>query len=43
MGITKFYGKIQNDFYLYGQMGEKLYVFEVGKEYDGFIAQRKFE
>lgn len=43
MGITRFYYDIQNDFYLYGQIGEKLYAFEVGKEYEGFVAQRKFE
>lgn len=43
MGISKFYNEIQNDFYLFGQIGEKLYVFELGKEYDGFLARRKFE
>ncbi len=43
MGITKFYDEIQNDFYLYGRIGDKLYVFETGIEYEGFIAQRKFE
>jgi hypothetical protein len=43
MGITKFYDEIQNDFYLYGRIGDKLYVFEIGIEYEGFIAQRKFE
>lgn len=43
MGITKFYDEIQNDFYLYGQIGDKLYPFETGKEYEGFAAQRKFE
>lgn len=43
MGITKFFDDIQNDFYLYGQIGDKLYVFEVGEEYEGFVAQRKFE
>ena len=43
MGINKFHDDIQNDFYLYGQFGEKLYAFEVGKEYEGFVAQRKFE
>jgi len=26
-----------------GQIGDKLYPFEPGKEYDGFVAQRKFE
>ncbi len=43
MGITKFYDEIQNDFYLYGRIGDKLYVFETGIEYEGFITQRKFE
>ncbi len=43
MGITKFYEEIQNDFYLYGRFGDKLYIFETGIEYEGFIAQRKFE
>jgi hypothetical protein len=43
MGITKFYDEIQNDFYLYGQIGDKLYVFETGIAYEGFVAQRKFE
>lgn len=43
MVITKFYDEIQSDFYLYGQIGDKLYTFEAGKEYVGFVAQRKFE
>lgn len=43
IGISEFYDEIQNDFYLYGQIGNKLYVFEIGKEYEGFVAQRKFE
>ena len=43
MGINKFYTEIQNDFYLYGQIDDKLYIFETGKEYEGFVAQRKFE
>jgi hypothetical protein len=43
MGITKFYNEIQNDFYLYGQILDKLYPFEVGIEYEGFVAQRKIE
>ncbi len=43
MGITTFYSEMQNDFYLYGQVGQKLYVFEIGREYDGFLVQRKFE
>ena len=43
IGITKFYYEIQNDFYLHGRIGDKLYIFEKGIEYEGFIAQRKFE
>lgn len=43
MGITRFYNEIKNDFYLYGQIGDQLQVFEIGKEYKGFLAQRKFE
>jgi hypothetical protein len=38
IGITRFYNDIQNDFYLYGQIGDKLYAFEIGKEYEGFVA-----
>lgn len=43
MGINRFYDEIQNDFYLFGQIDNKLYNFEIGKEYDGFLAQRKFK
>ncbi|MDQ2753015.1 MAG: hypothetical protein M3R72_08330 [Bacteroidota bacterium] len=43
MGIIKFHDEIKNDFLLYGQIGSKLFVFEVGKEYDGFVAQRNFK
>lgn len=42
MGINKFYQEMQNDFYLYGQVGDHFPEFELGKEYDGFLAQRKF-
>ncbi len=43
MGITKFYDEAQNDFYLYGQIGDKLFPFEIGVEYEGFVVQRKFK
>lgn len=43
IGLTKFYDEIQKDFYVYGQIGDSLYVFEKGKEYDGFLAQRKID
>jgi hypothetical protein len=42
MGINKFYHEMKNDFYLYGQVGDNFPEFEPGKEYDGFLAQRKF-
>ena len=43
MGITRFYGKMQADFYLYGQVGDDFPAFELGREYDGFLAQRKLD
>jgi hypothetical protein len=42
MGIT-FYNEIQNDFYLHGRIGNKLYPFQLRIDYEGFVAQRKFE
>ncbi len=42
MGLTKFFQEMQNDFYLYGQVGDDFPIFEIGKDYDGFLAQRKF-
>ena len=43
MGITRFYEEMAEDFYLFGQIGDDFYEFEVGKEYKGFLAQRKFD
>ncbi len=42
MDITKFYEEMQVDFYLYGQVGDEFYEFEIGNEYKGFLAERKF-
>lgn len=42
MGIIKFYEEMQTDFYLYGQTGDDYMEFEPAKDYDGFLAQRKF-
>ena len=42
IGITRFYQEMIQDFELYGQIGDEFYDFEVGKEYAGFLAQRKF-
>lgn len=41
MGITRFYTDMIQDFDLYGQIGDNFYVFEIGKEYKAFLAQRK--
>ena len=41
MGINRFYEEMVGDFDLYGQEGDEFYKFEVGKEYAGFLAQRK--
>jgi hypothetical protein len=42
MGITKFYDQMKKDFYLYGQIGDEFPEFEIGVDYEGFLAQRKF-
>jgi len=43
MGITRFYDEMIQDFYLYGQVGDDFYTFEIGTAYIGFLAQRKFD
>jgi hypothetical protein len=43
IAITKFFEEMKKDFYLYGQAGDKYPEFETGKNYDGFLAQRKFD
>lgn len=43
MGISRFYNEMAKDFYLYGQVGDDFYPFEIGKTYTGFLAQRKFD
>jgi hypothetical protein len=40
-GITKYYEEMIIDFQLFGQVGNEFHVFEVGKDYSGFLAQRK--
>lgn len=42
MGITRFYHDMNQDFYLYGQIGDNFLEFEIGTDYEGFLAQRKF-
>ncbi len=43
IGITKFYEQMIIDFYLYGQVGDEFFEFEIDKEYKGFLVQRKFK
>ena len=43
IGITRFYEQMIKDFYLYGQVGDEFYEFEIANEYKGFLAQRKFK
>ncbi len=43
IGITKFNEQMIEDFYLYGQVEDEFYEFEIGKDYKGFLAQRKFK
>ncbi len=43
MGITRFYEEMVSGFYIYGQVGKEFYKFEIGKNYSGFLAQRKFD
>ncbi len=43
MGITRFYNEMIENFYLFGQINGNFYDFEIGKEYQGFLAQRKFD
>ena len=42
MGISRFYNEIEKDFNLFGRIGKEFYEFEIGKEYEGFLTQRKF-
>jgi len=42
MGIARFYREVRNDFFLYGQVGDEFPEFELGRDYDGFLAKRKF-
>jgi hypothetical protein len=42
IGITRFYEEIQLDLILFGRIGKEFYEFEPGTEYEGFLAQRKF-
>lgn len=41
IGISKYYDEMEKDFYLYGQLGDEFVEFEKGKDYNGFLAQRK--
>ncbi|OQP58171.1 hypothetical protein A3860_07555 [Niastella vici] len=40
-GITKYYDEMVIDFQVFGQVGNEFHLFETGKDYSGFLAQRK--
>ena len=40
--LRGFYEEMRADFSLYGQVGNDFPELELGVEYDGFLAQRKF-
>jgi hypothetical protein len=40
-GITKYYNEMAIDFQLFGEVGDEFHVFEIGKDYTGFLVQRK--
>lgn len=42
MIINRYHKEIAQDFDLYGQLGEKFYEFEPGKDYLSFLVQQKF-
>lgn len=42
MGITKFYPEMIKDFELYGEANHEWHRFEIGKDYDAFLAEQKF-
>ena len=43
MGITRFYEEMQENFILFGRIGKEFYKFGIGMEYEGFLAQWKFQ
>jgi hypothetical protein len=40
-GITKHYNEMVIDFQVFGKIGNEFHVFEINKDYTGFLAQRK--
>ena len=42
MGITRYFEQVRKDFYLYGESEGDFGEFEIGKDYRGFLVERKF-
>lgn len=40
-GLAKYYNEMVIDFQVFGQVGNEFHIFEIGKDYSGFLAQRK--
>jgi len=41
MGITKYFEEIQKDYFIFGLRNEEWENFEIGIEYEAFLAKRK--
>jgi len=41
MGISKYFGKVNSDFYILGQSNNAWEPFVVGKDYEAFVVKRK--
>ena len=41
MGINKYLIEVENDFEIYGQLGDEWHVFEKGTDFEGFVVKRK--
>ena len=41
MGINKFLSEVENDFEIYGELGNNWCVFEKGTDFEGFVVKRK--
>jgi hypothetical protein len=41
MGINKYLSEVENDFEIYGELGDNWCVFDKGTDFEGFVVKRK--
>ena len=41
MGINKYLNEVENDFEIYGELGNNWCVFDKGTDFEGFVVKRK--